>query len=97
MGNLPRVKQWFDESGAPALRDVENHYPCSPYMPKDRVDEYARQWGVFRDLGFSKEESEHLGSIELFSTDALIDMLGRLERFSKRCSVRLWPESPRSA
>jgi hypothetical protein len=48
MGNLPRVKQWFDESGAPALRDVENHYPCSPYMPKDRVDEYARQWGVQR-------------------------------------------------
>ena len=42
MGNLPRVKQWFDESGAPALGDVENHYPCSPYMPKDRVDEYAR-------------------------------------------------------
>ncbi len=31
MGNLPRVKHWFDESGAPALGDVENHYPCSPY------------------------------------------------------------------
>ena len=44
MGNLPRVKQWFDESGAPVLGDVKNHYPCSPYMPKDRVDEYARQW-----------------------------------------------------
>ena len=27
------------------LGDVENHYPCSPYMPKDRVEEYARQWG----------------------------------------------------
>jgi hypothetical protein len=48
MGNLPRVKQWFDESGAPALGDVENHYASSPYMPKDRVDEYARQWGVQR-------------------------------------------------
>ena len=48
MGNLARVKQWFDESGAPALGDVENHYPCSPYMPKDRVDEYARQWGAQR-------------------------------------------------
>jgi hypothetical protein len=48
MGNLPRVKQWFDESGAPVLGDVENHYPCSPYMPKDRVDEYARQWSVQR-------------------------------------------------
>lgn len=48
MGNLPRVKQWFDESGAPALGDVKNHYPCSPYMPKDRVDEYADQWGAQR-------------------------------------------------
>jgi hypothetical protein len=37
MGDLSRVKQWFDESGAPALGDVENHYPCSPYMPKNRV------------------------------------------------------------
>jgi hypothetical protein len=45
MGDLSRVKQWFDESGAPALGDVENHYPSSPYMPKDRVEEYARQWG----------------------------------------------------
>ncbi len=43
MGNLSRVKQWFDEFGAPALGDVD-HYPSSPYMPKDRVEEYARQW-----------------------------------------------------
>jgi len=49
MGNLPRVKQWFDESGAPALGDVENHYPCSPYMPNGRVDEYALQWGAQRE------------------------------------------------
>jgi hypothetical protein len=49
MGDLPRVKQWFDESGAPALGDVENHYPCSPYMPKGRIDEYAQQWGVQRE------------------------------------------------
>jgi hypothetical protein len=49
MGNLPRVKQWFDESGAPALGDVANHYPSSPYMPKGRVDEYARQWGAQRE------------------------------------------------
>lgn len=46
MGNLARVKHWFDESGAPALGDVENHYPCSPYMPKNRVEEYAGQWGA---------------------------------------------------
>jgi hypothetical protein len=48
MGDLPRVKQWFDESGAPALGDVENHYPCNSYMPKGRIDEYALQWGVQR-------------------------------------------------
>ena len=45
MGNLSRVKEWFDDSGAPALGGIENHYPNSPYMPKDRVDEYSRQWG----------------------------------------------------
>ncbi len=43
LGNLARVKQWFNESGAPVLGDLEHHYPCSPYMPKGRVDEYARQ------------------------------------------------------
>jgi ankyrin repeat protein len=48
LGDLSRVKQWFDESGAPVLGDVDNHYPCSPYMPKDRVEEYARQWGPHR-------------------------------------------------
>jgi hypothetical protein len=46
MGVLERVKQWFDGSGAPALGDVENHYPSSPYMPEERVEEYARQWGL---------------------------------------------------
>jgi hypothetical protein len=45
MGDLSRVNQWFDEFGAPALGDVD-HYPSSPYMPKDRVEEYARQWGA---------------------------------------------------
>jgi hypothetical protein len=45
IGDLPRVKQWFDELGAPALSGVD-HYPSSPYMPKDRVEEYARQWGA---------------------------------------------------
>lgn len=45
MGHLSRVKRWFDQSGAPALGDVD-HYPSSPYMPKDRVEEYARQWGA---------------------------------------------------
>jgi hypothetical protein len=27
MGNLARVQQWFDASGAPALGDLERHYP----------------------------------------------------------------------
>jgi hypothetical protein len=27
MGNLSRVKHWFDESGAPALGDLDQHYP----------------------------------------------------------------------
>ena len=44
IGDLSRVKQWFDASGAPALGDVENHYPSSPYMPKGRVEEYSQQW-----------------------------------------------------
>jgi hypothetical protein len=45
MGDLSRVKQCFDDSGAPALGDLENHYPSSTYMPKDSVEEYTRQWG----------------------------------------------------
>ena len=41
MGNLSRVKQWFDESGAPALGDLDHHYPYN--------DPHARghlQWGA---------------------------------------------------
>ena len=45
MGDLARVQRWFDDAGAPALGDIGNHYPCSLYMPKDRVAEYVRQWG----------------------------------------------------
>jgi hypothetical protein len=46
LGDLSRVKRWFDVTGAPALGDIEDHYPSSRYMPKGRVEEYARQWGV---------------------------------------------------
>ncbi len=46
MGDFARVKQWFDESGAPALGDLDHHYPSSSYMPKDRVAEYERQWAA---------------------------------------------------
>ena len=45
MGNLSRVKEWFDDSGEPALGGIENHYPSSPYMPEGRVAEYSRQSG----------------------------------------------------
>jgi ankyrin repeat protein len=35
MGDLARVKRWFDESGAPALGDLKNHYPCNnPHAQK---------------------------------------------------------------
>ena len=44
IGDLSRVKQWFDDSGAPALGDINDHYPSSPYMPKSRVEEYENQW-----------------------------------------------------
>src|SRR5438045_1925079 len=46
MGDLSRVKRWFDASGAPALGDIEHHYPSSPYMPEGRVEEYAHEWGL---------------------------------------------------
>jgi ankyrin repeat protein len=29
MGDLVRVRRWFDESGAPALGDLEKHFPCN--------------------------------------------------------------------
>ena len=29
MGDLARVTRWFDESGAPALGDLERHFPCN--------------------------------------------------------------------
>src|SRR5262245_24859959 len=35
MGNLSRVKRWFDESGAPVLGDLDRHYPCNdPHAQK---------------------------------------------------------------
>jgi hypothetical protein len=46
IGNLSRVKRWFDESGAPALGDIRTHYPSSRYMPRGRVEEYAGQFGT---------------------------------------------------
>jgi hypothetical protein len=43
MGDLARVKRWFDESGAPALGDLEKHFPCNdPHSLK--YDDL--QWGA---------------------------------------------------
>jgi Ankyrin repeats (many copies) len=42
MGDLARVKRWFDKSGAPALGDLEKHFPCNdPHTLK--YDDL--QWG----------------------------------------------------
>jgi hypothetical protein len=40
MGNLSRVKHWFDESGAPALGDLDNHFPCNSAHARVNL-----QWG----------------------------------------------------
>jgi hypothetical protein len=43
MGDLARVKRWFDESGAPALGDLGRHFPCNdPHTLK--YDDL--QWGA---------------------------------------------------
>ena len=41
MGDLSRVKQWFDESGAPTLGDLQNHFSCPG--PQAQVD---LRWGA---------------------------------------------------
>jgi hypothetical protein len=35
MGNLAGVKRWFDESGAAALGDVDNHFPYNAHTQMD--------------------------------------------------------------
>jgi hypothetical protein len=43
MGDLARVKRWFEKSGAPALGDLEKHFPCNdPHSLK--YDDL--QWGA---------------------------------------------------
>jgi hypothetical protein len=56
MGNLARVKQWFDASGAPALGDPRRHMPhTSPHQdafddwgvsPQQKVLDTALAWAV---------------------------------------------------
>ena len=38
MGSLTRVKQWFDESGAPALGEPGNHYPYNDARARGHLD-----------------------------------------------------------
>ena len=37
MGNLSRVRQWFDESGAPALGDLNHHYPYNDPLARGHL------------------------------------------------------------
>jgi len=43
MGDLARVKCWFDESGAPALGSLEKHFPCNDPHTLKHDD---LQWGT---------------------------------------------------
>jgi hypothetical protein len=43
MGDLARVKRWFDKSGAPALGDLEKHFPCNDPHTLRHDD---LQWGA---------------------------------------------------
>jgi hypothetical protein len=50
MGNLSRVKHWFDESGAPALGNLEKHFPCNSAQgapTAQQVLDTALAWSVF--------------------------------------------------
>ncbi|HEY2378079.1 MAG TPA: hypothetical protein VGH98_19040 [Gemmatimonadaceae bacterium] len=42
MGNIARVKHWFDESGAPALGNLDNHFPYNTHTAIDY------QWSASR-------------------------------------------------
>jgi hypothetical protein len=41
MGDLSRVKQWFDEAGAPALGDLQRHFPCNSSRARGML-----RWGA---------------------------------------------------
>jgi hypothetical protein len=43
VGNLERVKQWFDASGAPVLGDLEHHYPRTSQHLREHDD---LRWGA---------------------------------------------------
>jgi hypothetical protein len=37
LGNLARVKHWFDETGAPALGDLDGHYPYNDARAREHL------------------------------------------------------------
>jgi len=49
MGNLSRVKQWFDDTGAPALGDLSRQYPAT--------SPHAQQYD---DLGWGPVQVQHV-------------------------------------
>ncbi|HSA55618.1 MAG TPA: hypothetical protein VLE53_07925 [Gemmatimonadaceae bacterium] len=42
VGNLTRVKRWFDESGAPALGDLDDHYPANDARARNHLHWHPR-------------------------------------------------------
>ena len=55
MGDLSQVKQWFDESGAPALGDLDKHYPYNDPRARSHLhwDEPTLQQVLDTALAFS--------------------------------------------
>jgi hypothetical protein len=54
-GDLARVRQWFDDTGAPALGDLDNHYPCNDPRARGHLqwDPPAAQQVLDTALAFS--------------------------------------------
>lgn len=42
VGDLARVKRWFDQSGAPALGDLDRHYPANDPRARSHLGWYPR-------------------------------------------------------
>jgi hypothetical protein len=53
MGNITRVKQWFDDSGAPALGDLDNHYPYNDTRAREHLQWNPRTAQQVLDVAFA--------------------------------------------
>jgi hypothetical protein len=53
MGNLSRVKHWFDASGAPALGDLDNHYPHKDQPAREHLQWKAPTAQQVLDVAFA--------------------------------------------